>query len=645
VQILDIKHPARGLMSNINPEIAQADFAVRLQQLVPDGGTLKRYEELAPLNNSIAAPVNLAGAFFDRDDNWIPWAVYGSTLYRGSWASSTRTITWTNMGSIGISPTSYLAFNGAVRFSDGTYSKILINIPAVTRFGGQALTSGWKILDTKLSSPVVENASLPPSGGIAFQVSEITDSDTYFQEGDKVEFGFTYHRTDGVSYLSRSLATTTISANGKSLSLNLHADGNVDDRVVWIGVWIKVNDGVWQLWRKIHRSDNVVDDSNSARAWSWDTINNKGDINGMVIDGSPLTDEYTALTGYSDDDINTYDATGILVGTEVYPYVPWGVAIPAGGRAIYAGVTVDGELRNDRIYVSYANQPDIVPETNYFDIGIDDGDSIVALAYVPGRLYVFKTNNIYVISAASYDPVGWRVVSRIKGLGVDDYRKIITRADQVFFANSSGVFLLYGDQLKRIDLAWADKYEQWVPDPVLGIYEENGDLLVGQSAGYSYFFAIALTSRTGREPLSAVQLFGPGGTIDDAYWLPGPDGNAYFMFINSSAGDSTVYSFSSGATKSIEWETPSLDLGRAYVRGVRLVGSKLGGLDLKVRLDGVINASMSTTLDSSLDKTAFVRFAGKGRRVAIYLSGSADQDFELEKAELWIEPLPRELPD
>ncbi len=118
-------------------------------------------------------------------------------------------------------------------------------------------------------------------------------------------------------------------------------------------------------------------------------------------------------------------------------------------------------------------------QTNWIDVGENDGDVILGLAAVESVVYVFKSQHIYVMEPTSIDTAPYRVRLLAKGMGLVyggslPHRTIVVSRDAVYFNTRLGMHRILGGVIERVgfDLTssaeTAPTMEQGVWDQTLG---------------------------------------------------------------------------------------------------------------------------------------------------------------------------------
>ena len=209
------------------------------------------------------------------------------------------------------------------------------------------------------------------------------------------------------------------------------------------------------------------------------------EVTSLVIE-SPALDTYDSINGYSHTeesiDIDAYKS-----------------ACVAQRRAWVCNVSKKDLTFDDRIYYTPINRFNTFPDSYFLDIGINDGDSFVAVESLGNRIIAFKKSKIYVINVSSSSDAGWYLEAEYDGHGCTKKEALCKTPFGLCWANEEGVFIFDGTSIPKeltenisddtwstdftsaMSLAFDQKYKQlYVAVDLL----ENGDNKV-----YVYDFA------------------------------------------------------------------------------------------------------------------------------------------------------------
>ena len=113
----------------------------------------------------------------------------------------------------------------------------------------------------------------------------------------------------------------------------------------------------------------------------------------------------------------------------------------------------------DRLLKSIANRYNVLPDTEFVDVAIRDGEDIIKLAGIGNMLLQYKQNTLYVISVAGGEEY---LAGTYKNMGVRHPNAVVQFEGGVFWVNEFGAYVFSGGEApinlieKKIDLAeWA----------------------------------------------------------------------------------------------------------------------------------------------------------------------------------------------
>ena len=174
-------------------------------------------------------------------------------------------------------------------------------------------------------------------------------------------------------------------------------------------------------------------------SWSH-TTNQYYHLNSYLERRDPSVETFEALNGIMNDEhkISFEDASH-----------GWGHAKAVGRRIFYVGVKyydeVTPKVMRDRVFYSQPAKPDVVPVSNWIDLGINDGDQFVTLESFGGNLCLFKRNKVYILNVQAGNPAGWGLVQEIDNNGVPYPSNVTNTRYGIVWANRYGCFM-YGGQ-------------------------------------------------------------------------------------------------------------------------------------------------------------------------------------------------------
>lgn len=147
---------------------------------------------------------------------------------------------------------------------------------------------------------------------------------------------------------------------------------------------------------------------------------------------------YRSINGYEHDEpIDCSYKTAIVLDGVTY-----------AGNYIQNGVQYTDRLIKSNIG-TFANQPDVFPESNWTPVGPNDGDSIVKLETYSDRILVFKKRTLYILIYSS-ELQSEIVESTHPFMGLKHPGHSISTTHGIVFMNDMGVFLYDGQTVKTL---------------------------------------------------------------------------------------------------------------------------------------------------------------------------------------------------
>ena len=119
-------------------------------------------------------------------------------------------------------------------------------------------------------------------------------------------------------------------------------------------------------------------------------------------------------------------------------------AVIANNRLYVGNIKQNGKVQGDRMIVSPVNKYNILPDTNFIDVAINDGDEITALAYFKDKLLQFKKKKVFIINTSGdYE----FLEDTLEDIGVDQQCQVTTTPGGIAWANEQGCFMYSGQQV------------------------------------------------------------------------------------------------------------------------------------------------------------------------------------------------------
>tara|TARA_R100001463_G_scaffold43080_2_gene90021 strand:+ start:16417 stop:18699 length:2283 start_codon:yes stop_codon:yes gene_type:complete len=207
---------------------------------------------------------------------------------------------------------------------------------------------------------------------------------------------------------------------------------------------------------------------------------------------NPSVETYEALTGVLNDETSV----GFASKESNLNSNSWGIAKAVQRRIFYARCKYftedDTSVKKlyDRIFYSVGGKPDVVPTTNWIDLGINDGDEFITMETYAGRLVLFKRNKIYILNVANPNPMGWGVELQIDNNGVPNPANVQLTRYGIAWANNFGCFLYSGQQPTELSQriggvewrSWLNNEYEAMP---IGMHDKTNQLFITESGGTS----------------------------------------------------------------------------------------------------------------------------------------------------------------
>ena len=118
-------------------------------------------------------------------------------------------------------------------------------------------------------------------------------------------------------------------------------------------------------------------------------------------------------------------------------------AVAANNRLYVGNIKQNGKIQGDRMIVSPVNKYNILPDTNFIDVAINDGDEITALAYFKDKLLQFKKKKVFIINTSGDFEF---LEDTLEDIGVDQQCQVTTTPNGIAWANEQGCFIYNGEQ-------------------------------------------------------------------------------------------------------------------------------------------------------------------------------------------------------
>ena len=247
--------------------------------------------------------------------------------------------------------------------------------------------------------------------------------------------------------------TSTIICNIKSVSSSTLTTGTVSTAVSW------------KNWSGEGHTETPFTMS-SARAFAATVSTDKVATWYIPNDGLKLA-TYNSLTGRAAE-------------TRLKP-IKWNTSAVVGNKAFYANIDFKDENdqtlreKNRIVFTDNFKLDEAVVGTKFVDVGKNDGDEITALHSAQGRLYVFKTRNIYIYRIQSSQSVNFILERHIAGVGCLHKHAITETPYGLCFMDRKQISLLRGTEISELSLLIRDTYQ------TLGesMHQGDGSIMIG----------------------------------------------------------------------------------------------------------------------------------------------------------------------
>jgi len=140
--------------------------------------------------------------------------------------------------------------------------------------------------------------------------------------------------------------------------------------------------------------------------------------------GSPADANKMATWYIPNDGMKGYtyhSFTGRYAG-QVIPPIRWNCSAVIANRVFYGNVDTEDENQQtvrerSRVYYTPIYKPDEIDPRHFKDFGKNDGDEIIGLQSLDGRLYVLKERNIYIYNVSAGNEMNWYTERHHRGVG------------------------------------------------------------------------------------------------------------------------------------------------------------------------------------------------------------------------------------
>lgn len=221
---------------------------------------------------------------------------------------------------------------------------------------------------------------------------------------------------------------------------------------------------------------------------------------------NPMT--YESINGYRPD----VDSVGMAKGHGFKD------SAVIGTRVFLANVSYKDEhgttkAMGDRILYSMPNKFDTFPNTNFLDIGADDGESFTAIEGFGGMLFSFKSTNMYIVNVQSGSPAGWGVVGKYDFMGIK-FPSAYTKTEfGIVWANEFGCYMSNGQGVQKLTNSIGDTtWNSFIHDsnPALVSYDpiEKSIMVQGNSSSSDDLYVFNMSTKSWTRQINNLVIAG-----------------------------------------------------------------------------------------------------------------------------------------
>ena len=122
-------------------------------------------------------------------------------------------------------------------------------------------------------------------------------------------------------------------------------------------------------------------------------------------------------------------------------------SVVANNRLYVGNIYHGGRLYEDRMLKSPIGKYNILPQSNFIDVAIQDGDKITGLSYYKDKILQFKKKKVFVINiSGDYE----FLEDTFENVGVLQQCSISTTSHGIVWANRTGCYLYDGEKLTNL---------------------------------------------------------------------------------------------------------------------------------------------------------------------------------------------------
>ena len=188
--------------------------------------------------------------------------------------------------------------------------------------------------------------------------------------------------------------------------------------------------------KKIHSTTSNYSQIGSVSGSNYSTLFN--------IDRNDLKD-FNEVSSYESETMVSQD-DGIVLnnGNLTCRYK---TSVIANNRLYVGNIHHNGRAYEDRMLKSPIGKYNILPQSNFIDVAINDGDVITALAYYKDKILQFKKNKVFVINiSGDYE----FLEDTFSNVGVPQSCSVTTTPHGIAWANKKGCYIYNGEKLENL---------------------------------------------------------------------------------------------------------------------------------------------------------------------------------------------------
>ena len=331
-------------------------------------------------------------------------------------------------------------------------------------------------------------------------------------------------------------------------------------------------------------------------------------------------------------------------------------AVVANNRLYVGNIKQGNKAYGDRMIKSPINKYNILPDVNFIDVAINDGDEITALSYYRDKLLQFKRKKVFIVNTSGdYE----FLENTLPDIGVDQQCQVTTTPFGIVWANEQGCFVYDGQQVQNLidgkiaptsDAAFIGN-NYWLISstdvPLVGYLRDKKSLIVltkastsiGVPEGFQYnFITKSWTFLFTRTPDSGktlhngtksnMQIDKDGNLIWHTYYS-----GSFNKIVkwNDSAGGGNTTPTGSGDSGIIYFRTKDFDFGQPGVRKkvykvyitYKTTNGEAAALDANFAIDGSTTfTEFSTSKSTNYSASGFADSAGQWKTAILIPTSS-----------------------